>query len=137
MAALPGLDAGQRRHRLRQGRSVRVQPSVPRRPRAGDQRPRQDRDEDEPRRHLLDGRRDRVPRSGRSVGPDLRREAEGLMAAVRGTALLVTIAVLAATAAWAADDAVARAMQLYVKRHDRDAGRNMETALPWLDPGRR
>src|SRR5438552_5918501 len=37
--------------------------------------------------------------SGRPVGPDLRREAEGLMAAGRSTALLVTLAMLAATAA--------------------------------------
>src|SRR5256712_8498864 len=39
---------------------------------------------------------------------------------------------LAATASWAADDAVARATQLYAKRHYRDAARTLETALPWL-----
>src|SRR5438552_18931763 len=74
--------------------------------------------------------------SGRPVGPDLRRKAEGLMAAGRSTALLVTLAMLAATAAWAADDAVARATQLYEKRHYRDAARTLETALPSLDPAR-
>src|SRR5258708_1581789 len=58
------------------------------------------------------------------------------MAAGRGVALLVTLAMLAATAAWAADDVVARAMQLYDKRHYRDAARTLETALPSLDPGR-
>ena len=58
------------------------------------------------------------------------------MAAGRSTALLVTLAMLAATAAWAADDAVARATQLYEKRHYRDAARTLETALPSLDPAR-
>jgi len=58
------------------------------------------------------------------------------MAAGGGRALLVTLAMLAATAAWAGDDAVARAMQLYEKRHYRDAARTLETALPSLDPAR-
>ena len=50
--------------------------------------------------------------------------------------LLVILALLAATPAWAADDAVARATRLYEQRHYHDAARTLETALPSLDPAR-
>jgi len=50
--------------------------------------------------------------------------------------LLAVCALLAATPAWAADDAVARATRLYEQRHYRDAARTLEAALPSLDPGR-
>jgi len=51
-------------------------------------------------------------------------------------ALLAIGALLAATTASAADDAVARATRLYEQRHYREAARTLETALPSLDAGR-
>jgi tetratricopeptide (TPR) repeat protein len=59
-----------------------------------------------------------------------------MTAARRGAPLLAVVALLAATAAWAADDVVARATRQYEQRHYRDAARTLETALPSLDPAR-
>jgi tetratricopeptide (TPR) repeat protein len=50
--------------------------------------------------------------------------------------LVAPFALLAATAAWAADDVVARATRLYEQRHYGDAARTLEAALPALDPAR-
>jgi len=54
----------------------------------------------------------------------------------RGAALVAMLALLATPAAWAADDAVARATRLYEQRHYRDAARMLEAALPSLDSAR-
>ena len=54
----------------------------------------------------------------------------------RATALVAMLALLPTPAAWAAEDAVARATRLYEQRHYRDAARTLETALPSLDAAR-
>jgi tetratricopeptide (TPR) repeat protein len=54
----------------------------------------------------------------------------------RGAALVAMLALLATPAAWAADDALARATRLYEQRHYRDAARMLEAALPSLDSAR-